>query len=69
MLSFLPVFIFGAALFIDAAGGPTTPSDNFQFEYITMRDRLSQSSINCILQDSVGFLWFGAQDGRLLTVP
>jgi signal transduction histidine kinase/ligand-binding sensor domain-containing protein len=33
------------------------------FEYFTTKDGLSQSSVNCIMQDSAGFLWFGTQHG------
>jgi ligand-binding sensor domain-containing protein len=33
------------------------------FKYITVADGLSQSHINCIMQDSKGFMWFGTQDG------
>ncbi|MBL7996336.1 response regulator [bacterium] len=33
------------------------------FERITIEQGLSQSSINCIIQDSRGFMWFGTQDG------
>jgi len=33
------------------------------FEYITLDDGLSQSSVNVIFQDSFGFIWFGTQDG------
>ena len=34
-----------------------------RFEQITTKDGLSQSTVNDILQDSVGFLWFATDDG------
>ena len=34
-----------------------------QFDWISSEQGLSQNSINCIFQDSQGFLWFGTQDG------
>jgi signal transduction histidine kinase/ligand-binding sensor domain-containing protein/CheY-like chemotaxis protein len=34
-----------------------------KFDRISVEQGLSQSSINCILQDRQGFLWFGTQDG------
>lgn len=33
------------------------------FKHITIDDGLSQNSVNCIHQDSYGFMWFGTQDG------
>jgi signal transduction histidine kinase/ligand-binding sensor domain-containing protein len=33
------------------------------FRRLTLDDGLSQSSINCIVQDAQGFMWFGTQDG------
>jgi len=33
------------------------------FKRLTLEDGLSQSTINCILQDVQGFMWFGTQDG------
>lgn len=36
---------------------------NQRFQHISIREGLSQISINCILQDSMGFMWFGTQDG------
>ena len=34
-----------------------------RFEHLTIEDGLSQNSVNCILQDRQGFMWFGTQDG------
>ena len=36
---------------------------SIRFERLTLEDGLSQVSINCILQDEKGFMWFGTQDG------
>jgi ligand-binding sensor domain-containing protein/serine phosphatase RsbU (regulator of sigma subunit) len=33
------------------------------FEHITVNEGLSQSTVYCIHQDNIGFLWFGTQDG------
>ena len=33
------------------------------FEHITSDDGLSENVVNCILQDSRGFMWFGTNDG------
>jgi len=36
---------------------------HLRFKHLTLDDGLSQISINCILQDAQGFMWFGTQDG------
>jgi ligand-binding sensor domain-containing protein len=33
------------------------------FEHLSIEDGLSQSVVNVILQDQLGFMWFGTQDG------
>lgn len=38
-------------------------SQNIEFEHLSLRDGLSQSSVTCIEQDSLGFLWFGTYNG------
>ena len=45
------------------ATGPIPWDQNLKFEHLTIADGLSQSSVQAILQDSQGFLWFGTQDG------
>jgi len=36
---------------------------NLRFEHIGTRDGLSQSNVNCIFQDSRGFIWVGTRGG------
>ncbi len=36
---------------------------SIRFERISFEEGLSQNSINCILQDNEGFIWFGTYDG------
>ncbi len=54
-------FLLTAAVLPPAAAGAQAPS--ISFEHITIEDGLSQSTVNCILQDDHGFIWLGTQDG------
>lgn len=36
---------------------------NIKFRHLSIRDGLSQSSINTLFQDAEGFIWIGTQDG------
>jgi len=38
-------------------------SQRIRFERISVEHGLSQSTVNCMLQDSKGFMWFGTEDG------
>ncbi len=38
-------------------------SQDLQFKQLTIENGLSQSTVNCILQDKRKFIWFGTQDG------
>ncbi len=52
------------ALIPRTVGGLRTSSEQrVAFEHISVEHGLSQSSVNCILQDDKGFLWFGTNDG------
>jgi len=39
------------------------PAETIRFEYLTIREGLSQNMVDCILQDSRGFMWFGTWNG------
>lgn len=41
----------------------TLPAQNLKFYNYTIENGLSQNTIQAIAQDSVGYLWFGTQDG------
>ena len=36
---------------------------NYRFQQISIDDGLSQCTVQCILQDNKGFMWFGTEDG------
>ncbi len=38
-------------------------SQNIRFEHLSLEEGLSQSVVNVILQDRMGFLWIGTEDG------
>lgn len=43
---------------------PTEPYRGYlQFDHYGLEQGLSQSTVNCIIQDQQGFMWFGTQDG------
>ena len=54
---FFSVFLF-FAIFVD-----NFSQSHVIFNHLTTSNGLSQSSVTCILQDKVGFMWFGTQDG------
>jgi len=45
------------------AGAPTPATRPMYFEHLTMRDGLSMSTINSILQDSQGYVWLATEAG------
>ena len=38
-------------------------SNKYKFEKLTVKDGLPSSMISCILQDGLGFIWFGTING------
>ncbi len=34
-----------------------------EFEHLTIADGLPENSVSCILQDHLGYMWFGTQNG------
>src|SRR6202046_583142 len=45
------------------AGAPIPATRPMYFEHLTMRDGLSMSTINSILQDSQGYIWLATEAG------
>ena len=59
------VWIVIPRLYVQAQsdGIPNTLNQNLQFERLSVEHGLSQSTVNCILQDSKGYMWFGTLNG------
>jgi ligand-binding sensor domain-containing protein/tRNA A-37 threonylcarbamoyl transferase component Bud32 len=54
------IFLF----FLEAASvSPETLNTNIHFKRFSIEEGLLQFRINCILQDTKGFMWFGTNDG------
>ena len=56
------VLLTTAAICLGAASAPVVPATPF-FEHFTVKDGLPDNSVRAILQDRLGFLWFGTQNG------
>ncbi len=51
-------------LLISSWPGPVFPQDlNLRIDRISLEQGLSQSTVNAIIQDRQGFMWFGTEDG------
>ena len=47
----------------DAAGTPGSFSQSLHFDHLMTDEEFAQRTINAILQDKDGFMWFGTDDG------
>lgn len=52
-------FIFFLALFVTSFG----LAQNLRFGHLSVKEGLSNSFVNCLIQDRTGFIWFGTDDG------
>src|SRR4030095_14035240 len=59
MKPLLKVLSFSFVFFISTTGF----AQNLRFEHLGTREGLSQSNVNCIFQDSRGFIWVGTRGG------
>ncbi|MCB0752794.1 MAG: hypothetical protein KDC52_15085, partial [Ignavibacteriae bacterium] len=62
ILIIVSFFLFFAPLKLFSQSLNSTP-DDFRFKKIGIEEGLSQSTILCILQDKLGYLWFGTANG------
>lgn len=57
--------LLAAALLFALAAPPALEARgrNIRFDRISIEQGLSMATVSCFLQDSIGFLWIGTQDG------
>lgn len=56
-------FMALAAILLGCVASLAAQKKNFRFNYYTSDDGLSQNMVDCIFQDSRGFMWFGTWNG------
>ena len=59
----LIIRFYSILFFILLIGITSGQVDNLRFQRLTLKEGLSQSSVNAIIQDHYGFIWLGTQDG------
>jgi len=60
----LRISLFAAAVVMIGAPPPcAAQEETVIFERLSIEQGLSQSIVECIIQDRRGFMWFGTQDG------
>jgi ligand-binding sensor domain-containing protein/serine phosphatase RsbU (regulator of sigma subunit) len=52
-----------ALLFLFLAAASFTPAQSTRLRHLMADDGLSQNTVNCTVQDSLGFMWFGTSEG------
>ncbi len=52
-----------AVFFVFLCWGTSTLAQDFKFTHLSTERGLSNANVTCILQDQVGFMWFGTADG------
>ena len=71
MIAILGLFSFAPSLFAESGGSqrsrlvqlPVSESDDLRFKHLSIKDGLSQTRVEQIVQDDQGFMWFGTQYG------
>ena len=63
LLTIRSIFILLAVLSATHLLSPVLASFAESGQHITIEQGLSQSTVQAIIQDSQGFMWFGTQDG------
>jgi len=56
LLLFIPLYVMAYATFAQQG-------QSYYFQHINKKNGLSQNTVNTILQDQQGFMWFGTKDG------
>ena len=61
--SLIFAFLISANMLFARTSGSSDYYSDIKFERISIEHGLSQITVQAILQDSKGFLWFGTEDG------
>ena len=56
-------FYFFILICAKALAQHPTPPERIRFEYLTVTDGLPENSVFCMIQDHLGFMWLGTQNG------